>query len=43
MPSLTDVYLTEYAFYYKKYATITGSAHLIPLSRIDIGALRNYF
>ena len=42
MPSLTDVYL-PHAFYYKKYATITGSAHLIPLSRIDIGALRNYF
>ena len=39
MPSLTDVWLTEYAFRSTKYLTITGSAHFIPVSRIGIGAL----
>ena len=43
MPSLTDVYLTSYAFNYKNDVTITGSTHFIPLSRIDIGALQRYF
>ena len=42
MPSLTDVYL-PHAFYYKNDVTITGSTHFIPLSRIDIGALRRFF
>ena len=42
MPSLTDVYLTSEAFYYKNDVTITGSTHFIPLSRIDIGALYPY-
>ena len=42
MPNLTDVYLPE-AFNYKNDITIRGSTHFIPLSRIDIGALRNYF
>ena len=39
MPSLTDVWLTTYAFRSTKYLTITGSAHFTPLSRIGIGAL----
>ena len=39
MPSLTDVWLTEYAFRSTKYLTIRGSAHFIPVSRIGIGAL----
>ena len=43
MPSLTDVYLTSEAFYYKNDVTITGSTHFIPLSRIDIGALQRFF
>ena len=44
MPSLTNVYLNpSYAFNYKNDVTIRGSTHFIPLSRIDIGALRSYF
>ena len=31
------------AFKYKKDVTITGSAHFIPLSQIDIGALQRLF
>ena len=42
MPSLTNVYL-EWAFFYNRYATIRGGTYVIPLSRIDIGALRSYF
>ena len=42
MPNLTDVYL-PHAFRYKNDVTIVGSTHFIPLSRIDIGALRNCF
>ena len=42
MPSLTDVYL-PWAFYYKNDVTIRGSTHFIPLSLIDIGALRSKF
>ena len=43
MPSLADVYLTQYAFTYKYGVTITGSTHFIPLSQIDIGALANHY
>ena len=43
MPSLTDVLLTHYAFQYKNNVTIRGSPHLIPLSRLDIGALQRFF
>ena len=43
MPSLTNIYLTEYVFYYKNDVTIRGSTHFIPLSRIDIGSLQRYF
>ena len=43
MPNLTNVVLTEYAFYYKNDVTIIGSAHFIPLSPIDIGALQDKF
>ena len=42
MPSLTDVNL-PIAFKYKKDVTITGSAHFIPLSQIDIGAFQRFF
>ena len=42
MPNLTDVNL-PIAFKYKKDVTITGSAHFIPLSQIDIGALQRLF
>ena len=43
MPRLTNVYLSSrYAFKSKTDVTITGSTYFIPLSRIDIGALRNY-
>ena len=42
MSNLTDVYLPK-AFNYKNHATIRGSTHFIPLSRIDIGALQNKF
>ena len=42
MPCLTDVYLPE-AFDYKNHVTIIGGTHFILFSRIDIGALRNYF
>ena len=34
--------LTEGAFFYTNDVIITGSTHLIPLSRIDIGALYPY-
>ena len=43
MPSLTNVVLTRYSFTYKNDVTIRGSTHFIPLLRIDIGALQNYF
>ena len=42
MPNLTDVYLSD-PFDYKNHVTIRGSTHFIPLSRIDIGALRRFF
>ena len=42
MPNLTDVNL-PIAFKYKDDVTITGSAHFIPLSQIDIGALQRLF
>ena len=42
MPSLTDVVL-PYAFQYKDDVTIRGSTHIIPLSRIVIGALYPFF
>ena len=43
MPSLTNVYLTSYAFEYKYDVRITGSTHFIPLSPTDIGALQRFF
>ena len=44
MPNLNNVDLSsKWAFYYKNDVTITGSTHLIPLSSIDIGALRRFF
>ena len=43
MSSLTNVYLSGYAFYYENDVTITGSTPFIPLSRIDIGALQRFF
>ena len=42
MPSLTNVYFTREAFKYKDKPK-TNSTHFIPLSRIDIGALQEYF
>ena len=43
MPRLTNVYLPEAFDYKDKTVTIRGSTHFIPLSRIDIGALRRFF
>ena len=41
MPNLTDVDLPN-AFGYKDDVTMRGSTYIIPLSRIDIGALQRY-
>ena len=43
MPSLTTVVLDEYAFKYYESATTSGSIPFISLSRLDIGALAQYF
>ena len=43
MPSLTTVILDEYAFKYYDNATTSGSIPFISLSRLDIGALAQYF
>ena len=43
MPSLTTVVLDEYAFKYYDNATTSGSIPFISLSRLDIGALAQYF
>ena len=43
MPSLTTVVLDEYAFKYYDNATTSGSILFISLSRLDIGALAQYF
>ena len=43
MPSLTTVVLDEYAFKYYDSATTSGSILFISLSRLDIGALAQYF
>ena len=43
MPSLTTVVLGEYAFKYYDNATTSGSILFISLSRLDIGALAQYF
>ena len=43
MPSLTNVYLTEYAFEYNTGAAITGSTPIVRHSQLDIGALQNFF
>ena len=43
MPSLTTVVLDEYAFKYYDNATTNGSIPFISLSRLDIGALAQYF
>ena len=42
MPSLTNVTLTENAFGYLSLRVIRGSTPFIPLSQLDIGALRDY-
>ena len=42
MPSLTNVYLPR-AFEYKDGVTVRGSTYIIPLSRLDIGALHQFF
>lgn len=42
MPRLSDVVLPN-AFYYNPGAAITGSAHIIRHSQLDIGALQNFF
>ena len=42
MPNLTDVVLPS-AFKYKNDVTIRGSTHIIPLSRLVIGALYPFF
>ena len=43
MPSLTTVALDAYAFKYYDSATTNGSIPFISLSRLDIGALAQYF
>ena len=43
MSSLTTVAFGIYAFPFKDDVTITGSIPVIPLSRIDIGALQSFF
>lgn len=42
MPNLHRVVLSRNAFYNKNNVVVTGSASLVPLSPIDIGAMYKY-